>query len=115
MSWGMNPEPLHQADSNVSALAGEARQASRSFLDAIMSAKGAVHHPKLVAALDSYHSTWSKPANQLPTDVEAVGNKIQTTASIGALSDQEVAGQIRAGGLGALLFGPLVNRPINVP
>lgn len=90
----MNPEPLHAAGRKVSGLKGEASAAGKAFLDSLEGAKGAVHHDKMAAALGRYHGDWSKPANQLPTDVDSTGNKISRSAVIGVDGDDRAKHQV---------------------
>lgn len=112
--FGMNPEALYAGGTSVAALEGDAAAASRAFLEAVHNAGGAVRHPTLVTALEAYHGTWSTPANQLPRDIETVGNKISTTAVTGAQADNDTQSEVTTSGTGVLeLFG-LVSRPINV-
>lgn len=117
---GMNPSPLHTAGSKVADLKTPAQAAKKGFLNALDSSAGAVHHAKLAGALQTYHETWSKPANQLPQDIETVGNKISNTAVEGVKTDDQAQRDVLYGqGLGVLAPGysgsSLLLKPITAP
>lgn len=112
--WGMNPEALHAEGKKVADLASDASAASRGFLDALDSARGAVHHPKVATALGSYHAEWSKPANQLPIDVTSTGNKISQAAVIGRSADNDAQQTITSAGQPTMQGVSHMSRPINI-
>jgi hypothetical protein len=112
--WGMNPEALHAEGKKVADLAADASAAGKGFLDALDSARGAVHHPKLVTALSSYHGEWSKPANQLSVDVTSTGNKISQAAVIGRTADNDAQQTLTATGQSTMQGVSHMSRPINV-
>ena len=87
--WGMNATPLYSSGGQIGGLGTDADAAGRGLLTAISDAEDTVHHATVVAALGRYHTTVSKPANQLGEDVRALGSQVQTTATTGADSDVE--------------------------
>lgn len=90
-NWGMNPEPLHSAGGNISKLETDASSASKGFLDSVVDAGAAVHHPTVKGALDSYHGQWSGTANRLPMNVGAAGSQVQGAAVTGVQGDEQTA------------------------
>lgn len=111
--WGMNPAALHAAGKKVAGYKQEASTAATGFLTALNDAKAAVHHPRLVSALDTYHGQWTKPANQLPVDIESVGNKISNTAVVGVEADTTATKQVSTPT--ATNPDPQLRRGINIP
>lgn len=112
---GGNPQPVYNAGTSISDLTADADGATKKFLSALTDGAGAVHHSKLSSALSSYHTTWAKPANQLPKDVEAAGTNIASTGADLAQTDEQ-SRQDLVPSLGTSTgASPLLQRPISGP
>lgn len=112
--WGMNPSPLFASGGQISGLGGDADAAGRGLLTAISEAEGTVHHAVVTAALGRYHSTVSKPANQLGEDVRALGSQVQTTATTGAQADADATTDLTPAATSTSESGSSLTRPVNV-
>ena len=112
--WGMNATPLYSSGGQIGGLGTDADAAGRGLLTAISDAEDTVHHATVVAALGRYHTTVSKPANQLGEDVRALGSQVQTSATTGAGADVDAYGGLVPAGNAVLGAGPTPSRPVNV-
>lgn len=111
--WGMNPSPLYGSGGQISGLGGDADAAGRGLLTAISEAEGTVHHPVVTAALGRYHGTVSTPANQLGSDVRALGSQVQTTATTGAEADADATSTLSPVAAEMTSSGQTLSRPVN--
>lgn len=107
------PDPLYQAGTSISDLKGNAGGAAHKFLSAISDGAGAVHHPGLSRALSDFHSTWSKPARQLATDVDAVGNNVRSAATTGVKADEQAGADTKPAAASAAANRSKLRRPIH--
>lgn len=111
--WGMNPDQLYGAGGNISSLETDATAATNGFKGAIESASGAVFHPTVSGALDTFWQNHAQLANGLPVNVNAAGSQVQGSAVDGVQGDQQTASdQAPARGASEAL-NTTVPRPIN--
>lgn len=107
------PEPLYRAGTSISDLKGNASGAANKFLSAVSDGAAAVHHPGLSRALADFHSTWSKPARQLGTDVDAVGNNVCSATTIGVSADEQAGADTKPAAASAAANSSKLRRPIH--
>lgn len=109
----MYPDPVHSSGRNVTGLSGDAGEAGRGFLRAVLNAHGAVVHSTVAGALEAYHGRWSQEANRMESDVAALGENVSGSAvevstgnadatadgATSAASNQNMAVRLNSGGV----------------